>query len=332
MNNRIRNFFIAVIWICAISDSIAIDFCHETKAEVNATCCSYAVYNETNNFLKTSDLVSDNGTQEIQAPKELDSVPCDTMVELNLDLCYLEEIIVNGNTYDLLNPSGIELLTRINGCDSTVIVNLIFYGSLIEQFFVTLCPGDSFVLGGVILNESNTSTTDTFQLSNGCDSFFTVSVNFVETGFAVNGVELTANLSSANSYQWLLNGSPIPGATNSTWTALEEGNYSLEIETNGFPCTSKSVFVMVSSVVDISDDTRINVYPNPIQDRIFIELASDLEGDIVEYELINLLGQQIQKGAFQNIIPVRSSKAGIVLLRLIARDQNEYIQQLNIIR
>ena len=35
-------------------------------------------------------------------------------------------VVVNGVTYDEVNPSGTEVLSNANGCDSTVTIDLVF--------------------------------------------------------------------------------------------------------------------------------------------------------------------------------------------------------------
>ena len=51
-------------------------------------------------------------------------------------------MVVNGIVYDESNPNGIEVLTGIGGCDSTVSISLIFIpvGTRAETY--TGCEGD----------------------------------------------------------------------------------------------------------------------------------------------------------------------------------------------
>ena len=65
------------------------------------------------------------------------------------------------------------------------------------------------------------------------------------------------------SYQWLLNGTAIPGATTLDWTALVSGDYSVAL-TDVYGCTvvSDVVNVIVSGAADLPD-LSIAVMPNP---------------------------------------------------------------------
>lgn len=78
--------------------------------------------------------------------------------------------------------------------------------------------------------------------------------------------ELEAGLlqaTSASSYQWLLNGEPIPGAVDPTFQALATGDYRV-ITTSAFYCvaTSEPVFVATTSVAQPMG-ALIGVRPNP---------------------------------------------------------------------
>ncbi|MDG2154097.1 MAG: hypothetical protein P8K10_09215, partial [Crocinitomicaceae bacterium] len=89
-------------------------------------------------------------------------------------------VVVNGATYDEGNPSGIEVLSNANGCDSTVTIDLTFnnFNNCSETY--TGCSGDGYsvVVNGFIYDESNPSGTETLSNSNGCDSTVTIDLTF----------------------------------------------------------------------------------------------------------------------------------------------------------
>ena len=69
------------------------------------------------------------------------------------------------------------------------------------------------------------------------------------TSFCSGGsVVLTANASGASTYQWLLGGSPISGATAQTYTASAPGNYTV-IVTNSNGCASAASAVTTVSTI-----------------------------------------------------------------------------------
>ena len=242
-------------------------------------------------------------------------------------------IVINGTEYDENNPSGQEVFANSNGCDSIVNINLEFIEASVFDLNALLCTGDSLIINGsIIFNEMYPAGTITLTGASvsGCDSVININLEFIESTFTINGLNLTADIPDADQYQWLLNGTPISGATENTWTVIEGGMYALQIEIDGILCTSEEAFIDVSSVFDISLDPRISINPNPVQDQIFIHLNQELSGKIERYELINIQGQCIQKGNFQDKIALGSNTSGIYLFRLFDDEQNIYVQTLQI--
>ncbi len=93
-------------------------------------------------------------------------------------------LTVNGNIYDISNPSGTELLLGASflGCDSTVNINLIFSSEITEELNYTGCEGDGFsvVVNGTLYDESQPSGTEIISDAgtNGCDSIININLAF----------------------------------------------------------------------------------------------------------------------------------------------------------
>jgi SprB repeat len=80
---------------------------------------------------------------------------------------------------------------------------------------------------------------------------------------SVNGDTLTSY--TAVTYQWYLNGQPIPGATTATIVAHTSGNYTVEItDNNGCHYTSSVTTIKVTGLDNVSAGSSIKVYPNPL--------------------------------------------------------------------
>lgn len=111
------------------------------------------------------------------------------------------EVIVGDTTYNEAHASGTEILSGADGCDSIVIVNLIYQPDASFQFIYIGCQGDSFsiVLNAVIYNESNPTGIETIPAANGCDSIVTINMTFFPhifdtisyTGCSGDGFSLT---------------------------------------------------------------------------------------------------------------------------------------------
>ncbi len=79
------------------------------------------------------------------------------------------------------------------------------------------------------------------------------------------------------SFQWYLDGEPIPGANEARFLAQNSGSYTLETtDLNGCRAVSEPVQVVVSSVAETRFLNAVSVYPNPASSgqRIALKLAS----------------------------------------------------------
>jgi len=97
----------------------------------------------------------------------------------------------------------------------------------------------------------------------------------------------------------------------------------IEVSTNpiyNFKVTENRILVanfdFATSIVDLKKNANINIYPNPMSDRIHIKVKNN--NTMFEYEIMNTVGQIISKGNFIKDITVRTNNfaPGIYLIRL----------------
>ena len=109
-----------------------------------------------------------------------------------------------------------------------------------------------------------------------------------------NGDILTA--SSGSSYQWLLNDSPISGATNMTYIATQSGDYSVIVTKNG--CTDTSAVHNYTNTIGIYEATAnsntIALYPNPANNEITLITSGIALKESLQVEIHNELGQIVK--------------------------------------
>ncbi len=122
------------------------------------------------------------------------SVGCDSIVAINLNFNAStsgEELytgcqgdgyatVVNGNVYNEANPTGMETLTSVAGCDSVVTINLTFNDALTGDELYDGCQDDGYsvVVGGTTYDQNNPTGSETLTSTAGCDSIVTISLSF----------------------------------------------------------------------------------------------------------------------------------------------------------
>ena len=198
---------------------------------------------------------------------------CDSTLSINLTINNSSSSVLDEtacNSYDLngtlYTTSGTFTQTIPNtaGCDSTITLNLTLNASF-SSISVTSC--NSYTAPDDQVYTNSGIVTAVIPNSAGCDSTITIdlTINTVDTSVTANDPVLTANLSGAT-YQWLdCNNSyqPIAGETSQVFTAIQNGNYAVEITFNG--CTDTSYCFPITSVyVDFNSYAdEIIIFPNP---------------------------------------------------------------------
>jgi len=92
-------------------------------------------------------------------------------------------------------------------------------------------------------------------------------------------------------YQWLLNGMPIDGATQSSYVVLEDGTYTLTVvDVYGCKGTSNAINVELNAASSIPTLKSVQVTPNPFSSQIRLELTAS-ETLSLELTIIDLQGK-----------------------------------------
>lgn len=194
-------------------------------------------------------IVINGNTYDESNPVGIELVPgtdgCDSVLLINLQFqppvfgneiyigCQGDgyEVVVDGNTYNESNPTGIDTLPAANGCDSIVNINLTFFPPFQDTISYQGCSGDGFSLtiGDSLYNESNPVAIHTIH--GGCDTLIYVDLHF-DTIPAV--LTLTGNqicLSPGDlSYQWMMCDSTLLPDTGTCVTVLGPGCICVEVD------------------------------------------------------------------------------------------------------
>jgi hypothetical protein len=131
--------------------------------------------------------------------------------------------------------------------------------------------------------------------------------------------------SPGDSYQWLINGGVLPGATSQTYTPQQSGSYAVRI-TNAFGCSSTSV--PMPFVLSLSEELEswIIPFPNPMQDELF--LKGNTEG-LEQVQFLDMAGRIVEESAWVDgqSIRISSLSRGTYMLVLRFSDGREYYQK-----
>lgn len=216
------------------------------------------------------------------------SLGCDSIIYIDLTFndaitetltgvyCEGEEIVINGETFDINNTSAMQDLMSINGCDSILDINLTFFENTGSVESVDLCLGDSiFINQEWITNEG--VYFDTLLNSNACDSIIETQLSFMicntdisiislediqcagsadglieidVTSFINTGFNYTLNNSETGD---LLSEGSITSA-NLIFTDFDEGMYLFEISDQNIVLASLSFSFTNPLLLDVSSE------------------------------------------------------------------------------
>ena len=135
--------------------------------------------------------------------------------------------------------------------------------------------------------------------------------------FSING-NVFINFLTGVSYQWYLNGNPIPGAINNLYTATQSGVYKLCVtDANGCVNCSDSLQFNVTGIPSSSSSNTIVVSPNPNNGSFEIRFNQIIVDDNIQ--LLNTVGQLIAEEKLDHVSSLQFDnhlEKGMYFLRL----------------
>lgn len=180
------------------------------------------------------------------------STGCDSLVQVDLNFyppaegllsgtfCAGEEVMVGDSLFTAANSSGTVVLpgASANGCDSTVVVDLIFLPGSLGNLDTLLCFGESLIIGNQTFDELNNSGIVVLEnaAANGCDSTILVTATFRPELFASLEADtvICSNQALPASFTLVGNGQfdvTLSASTGATLMLdnLNEGTYNINI-------------------------------------------------------------------------------------------------------
>lgn len=232
---------------------------------------------------------------------------CDSIINVNLTLITSEvgeieqmvcdplyEINVNGEIFDMQNTSGTVIIPSgsVNGCDSTVNVNLTFLDTATNIEDGSICPGEFIMVNGNTYDENMLTGTEVLigQAANGCDSVINVNLNLLTIPEG-----LFSNTSCDPEYDITINGN-VYNMSNPIGTELIEGGASngcdslvnIELAFDGITasstlsqpdCNNSSGSVSITNITGVAPFFWVQEGDSNIEITEFPYLINDLTGD-----------------------------------------------------
>lgn len=285
---------------------------------ITVACDSYTLNNET---YTTSGIYS----QTLQDINGNDSTTSLNLTILRSDIVNLtetacESYTLNNETY---TTSGIytQYFSNSSGCDSTVTLNLSILQPSDSVIFASEC--ESYRLNTEIYTESGVYT-QVMQNEVGCDSVITLNltINTISNETIIDNTTIISTQADAN-YQWIdcSDFSPIFGANNQSFTAIENGSYAVVISDGECQDTSICIDFSTIGLIDkeFSNFNELKVFPNPAQNEINIMFNGDeIDTEISIYSITGkeILMNQLMKPNTVLNVDISSWKSGLYYCKL----------------
>lgn len=174
------------------------------------------------------------------------------------------------------NPSG----AYYTWTNSNTAIGLAASGTGNVSSFTSSNPGATPITGTV-------TVTPSIDGCDGASETYTITINPTPE-ISVSGATLTSTAGSG--YQWYLDGIPIPNSNSQTYTAIENGQYTVLVD--GVDCPSIAVMMTAASINDIANSLAFNLYPNPSNGSFSLSFLAT-EKDTYSIKLINALGASV---------------------------------------
>lgn len=294
----------------SLIDSCIVSNCFFNPIQIFDTICDYQTY-----FLPSGKSVYLSGHY---VDTLVNSIGCDSvfyidlLINLNCPcLNYFNMQQMNlcvGDSFQtilgkIISGPGVyfDSLLTFNGCDSVIGYDVKRSVHYYNFQSINVCPGGSVILPSGIMADSAGTYYSIFTSYTGCDSTIETAVNYYELPNPSLGSDTTVCINiphyispgSFQTYLW------DDGSTDSIKLANSTKNYSVTV-TDLNECENSSDINIVidycGGMESIDADSKINIYPNPINNKLFIEVNKDFS--VEQIDVYDISGRKLISKTF----------------------------------
>ncbi len=212
-----------------------------------------------------------------------------------MEICLGDTLLLGNQT---LTESGIYIqpLTSIDGCDSTIVLELGVAPLYSDTLHEEICEGGAYFFDGNLLDSTGLYSAS-FATLTGCDSLVVLDLRIedVDTSVTRGGALLTANAQGV-AFQWMdcTDTTAVPGATGKFFLAPRNGSYAVLLQSENCTYLSDCYAVIVTSTEepDLSDAFRI--FPNPAGAELIIT-ALEYSSSQFEVAILDSRGARVSQ-------------------------------------
>lgn len=122
------------------------------------------------------------------------------------------------------------------------------------------------------------------------------------TGLDTGAPVLTAT--AAENYQWLNNGTAIPGATSNTHTVTEVGIYSVVTQAETCVSEASDGQILIITSVEGTPETFLQAYPNPVMNELIVDMTAFNARDEASVTLYDVSGKLMTRAKGRGTISI----------------------------
>jgi len=239
----------------------------------------------------------------------------------NVTICDGESYTFDAQT---LTTSGTYTIfgQTTNGCDSIVTLNLTVAPNTTNTQIQIACDHYFWSATGMTYFNSG-SYPALLSTFNGCDSLVTLDLTIqtlpdVQTSSTATSIQLI-NPNLGDTYQWIdcLNGNqPITGATSSSFTATQNGQYAVVVNNANCSDTSACMIIDEIGLTDLESSSFV-LGPNPTSNQLHISAGHPFDAWAISDVRGRIIAAQAISATESANIPVQSLEIGVYWIELL---------------